>query len=422
MAPKYIAVGPTGNVKGSIAPDDPHIIFSGDPDVTIVMPTHTNAIAISPDGMKALVRGNNDRTYRVHRVPLEGVPQIEDVDSAVGTYDVGFHPLTGVEYWIHAISAYKVGGVEKPVPIDQTGDYISGQGWTQIFDSGLPAWTDQVGRKVLEGHSLTRCVTLGDWVIGMETDSRGWILLVNTQTHKTYIAWEEYTPIGPSFVLRNNQPVAGITFPGVEVTLFHALDGSGEIVGGGGTPVTPTLPNLNINLPGLPQWQIRVIATAIIYGPDPEDIPGIPPKPPTFQTPQQPGQPDPGSGAGVYGPNEMPNMKYILDQVLTTKSWKFTQGEEYDMRQSDGRGAFTAAAVQAMHDVDARFGHYLRKPGYSRYLPGGGSLDSVCFKNDDGTTQEGAVIVANTIQWVAKDRAPRVANDVLDSWVYPAVP
>jgi hypothetical protein len=45
-------------------------------------------------------------------------------------------------------------------------------------------------------------------------------------------------------------------------------------------------------------------------------------------------------------------------------------------------------------------------------------VDSVCFKNDDGTTQEGAVIVANTIQWVAKDRAPRIAEGVLDSWFY----
>ena len=306
--------------------------------------------------------------------------------------------------------------------VDQTGDYISGQGWVQIFDSGLPGWTDQVGRKVLEGHSLTRCVQLGDWVIGMETDPRGWILLINTSTHKTYIAWENYTPIGPSFTLRGGQPVAGITFPGVEVTLFHALDGSGETVGEGSTPTTPTLPNFNVNLPGLAQWHIRVIATAIIYGPDPRDIPVIPPDPKktgilTAGGPV-PGQPDPGSGTNTYGPNEMPNMKYILDQVLATKTWDFTQGEEYDMTQPNGRGAFTATAVTAMHDVDARFGHYLRKPGYSQYVPSGGSVDSVCFKNDDGTTQEGAVIVANTIQWVAKDRAPRIAESELDSWFY----
>ena len=129
---------------------------------------------------------------------------------------------------------------------------------------------------------------------------------------------------------------------------------------------------------------------------------------------------DPGSL-----PSEMPNMRYILEEVKASKPagyWKFEMGDEYDKWQPDGRGAFMDEAVRRMHDVDARFGHFNKTPPHNGYRPGGGAVDAVCFKNDDGVTQEGADCIGTDITWGPYPRKSRTPDGDYNCWIYPGNP
>lgn len=111
-----------------------------------------------------------------------------------------------------------------------------------------------------------------------------------------------------------------------------------------------------------------------------------------------PGQtPNPIGGGGSGGAAQAPNMMSILQQVLTSKPWKFTMGDAYDKTQPDGRGGYTEAAVAAMHAQDARFGHIRKNPGQNQY--NGHAVDAINFKDDDGKTSEIYDIISSTIQW-----------------------
>lgn len=170
----------------------------------------------------------------------------------------------------------------------------------------------------------------------------------------------------------------------------------------------------------LPEGVVTVRASAHIYSPDPADIPlsGVPGAPGggTIGGPT-PGPPG-GGGGGTFGPNEMPNMEYILERVFKSKTWRLEEIYQYE---PDGRGQFTHEAVQAMHDIDARFGHFNKKPPHNRYL--GHATDAVCFKNDDGLSQEGADIVSGgsgKYMWGEFDRKARTPDGEYNCWVYPA--
>lgn len=117
--------------------------------------------------------------------------------------------------------------------------------------------------------------------------------------------------------------------------------------------------------------------------------------------------PDPGTGETA------PNMFSILESVYNSQTWRLDEAYEDEL---DGRGAFTEAAVTAMHDQDARFGHIQKNPGQNQY--NGHAVDALVFKNDDGTTGEIFDIVTGSgdLCWRFVDRS----EGNLEKWYYPA--
>ncbi len=166
---------------------------------------------------------------------------------------------------------------------------------------------------------------------------------------------------------------------------------------------------------GPDQWNVQVVANARYSGPDDTLVSGQD-QPSGFAGGPSPGPPN--GGTGIYGANQMPDMKFIVDQVFGRQTWRLAP--EY-AQDANGRGAFTAACVQAMHDRDARFGHFLKLTPSLRYLQNDRALDAVCYKNADGVTQEGATIVIEpgVTTWRPYDRSPRIVAGDQNSWVYP---
>ena len=117
--------------------------------------------------------------------------------------------------------------------------------------------------------------------------------------------------------------------------------------------------------------------------------------------------PNPSSGETA------PNMFSVLESVNASRPWRLAEAYE---DEADGRGAFVEAAVTAMHDTDARFGHIQKNPGQNQY--NGHAVDALVFKNDDGTTGEIFEIVTDSgeLCWRFVDRSE--AN--LGKWYYPA--
>jgi hypothetical protein len=111
-------------------------------------------------------------------------------------------------------------------------------------------------------------------------------------------------------------------------------------------------------------------------------------------------------------------MTYILERVLNAGNWQMTRGDAYDQQAADGRGAYTEAAVTAMHDVDARFGHVDKNPGQNQY--NGHAVDAINFKRDDGTMAEIYDIISGSggIGWGLAHGGISAAN--LAKWKYPA--
>lgn len=208
MSDFYAAIAPSGTRALASHDGAKQVRFNAEP--WIPMPTHCNALAIAPDGSRMLVRGRNDRVYRVLR---NGI--VIDLDSAAGTHSVGFGPL-GREYWIRSTREYLSGGVVLPVPKDSSGQYIGGQGWTQIKNEG-PAWTDQSGTRIIEGRQLNRCVDV-PWfgVVGMDTRVDR-ILAYRTADRSWWIVWTGHTDIGPCAAMVNGQVVVAIGPPGLFV-------------------------------------------------------------------------------------------------------------------------------------------------------------------------------------------------------------
>ena len=133
-----------------------------------------------------------------------------------------------------------------------------------------------------------------------------------------------------------------------------------------------------------------------------------------------------GGGGGNFGPPQMPNMMYILEQVKNSKPagyWKFTMGDEYDKYQPDGRGAFTAEAVERPCTMSMPgLATSTRRAPHNGYVPSGGAVDAVCFLNDDGVSVEGADIIGTDIKWQVYDQAARVPDGDYNCWIYPGNP
>jgi len=211
-----------------------------------------------------------------------------------------------------------------------------------------------------------------------------------------------------------------------------AVGGSGSLVG---IPISDNMGNALIHVAcegsslfvGAEDWEttgspdavpphcglVTIDANVTVYLPDPQSLPtsGVGtaiPRPPGGT----PGQP--GGGLGETAPN----MLYILQQVFDAGSprgpWQFTMGNAYDQTEIDGRGAFMEKAVQAIHDVDARFGHIRKDPGQNQY--NGHAVDALVFKNDDGVTGEAFDVIGTTITWgfIIRDTV------ALSKWYYPA--
>lgn len=98
-------------------------------------------------------------------------------------------------------------------------------------------------------------------------------------------------------------------------------------------------------------------------------------------------------------PPQAPNRMDILQQVLASKTWHLSNGDAYDQTQPDGRGAFTEAAVAALHAADDRFGHVKKNPGQNQY--NGHAVDAIDWKNPDGVTAEVYDILdgSGNLQW-----------------------
>lgn len=163
----------------------------------------------------------------------------------------------------------------------------------------------------------------------------------------------------------------------------------------------------------LPAGRVKVIATVTVPGLMAQTTPTTPPTTTTGGgTPAPPGG---GSDTDTNLPETAPNMFYILQRVYGDGSqWNLAEGFQ---TAPNGRGAFTEAAVTAMHDVDARWGHIKKNPGQNQY--NGHAVDAVVYKNPDGVTGEIFDIVsggAGKIQWVFDSRDAAG----LSKWYYPA--
>jgi len=213
MANVHIAIARSGDVVRGTSPENggaAYVQFNG--ETAIPLARAVIDLAIAPAGDRALVRTHNDRILRVTRATRK----VEDVDSAFGNYGVGFHPITGAEYWIYSLAKYRIDGVEHDVPKDASGQHIAGQGWTQIVPHGVPRWTDLFGRRTIDGRLMTRCVEIDGWVLGMETADRSWILIVDTRAspHVWHVVWKPKTQQGPCLAIVNGEPWVGIGPPG----------------------------------------------------------------------------------------------------------------------------------------------------------------------------------------------------------------
>ncbi len=101
---------------------------------------------------------------------------------------------------------------------------------------------------------------------------------------------------------------------------------------------------------------------------------------------------------GGVGPSIAPNMYDTLVAVKATQAWVFNGGDAYDQTNPLGRGAFTEAAVAAMHAIDPLWGHIQKFPGQNQY--NGHAVDACMYKRADLTAGEIFDIVSLDIQWV----------------------
>jgi hypothetical protein len=129
-----------------------------------------------------------------------------------------------------------------------------------------------------------------------------------------------------------------------------------------------------------------------------------------------------GGTGGGFGPNEMPSMQGTVNQVAGEQA---PNGTAWDLSEANedapnGRGVFTGICVDRMHAADARFGHFHKTAGHNQYE--GHAVDAVCFKNDDGLSQEGADIVTGSggPTWGPYDRSARIPDGDYNCWIYPA--
>lgn len=107
-------------------------------------------------------------------------------------------------------------------------------------------------------------------------------------------------------------------------------------------------------------------------------------------------------GGGSTLPADAPNMISVLQQVLDSGTWQL--GELYE-DETYGRGAFTEAAVNALHAQDAQWGHIQKSGGQNHY--NGHAVDAINWKNPDGMTAEIYDIVSGSgsIQWGFSSRS-----------------
>ena len=126
-------------------------------------------------------------------------------------------------------------------------------------------------------------------------------------------------------------------------------------------------------------------------------------------TPSPPGH---GRDSNTDLPETAPNMKYVLDQVYKSRTWRLSEAAA---NEQDGRGAFVDMAVQYIHDINAKFGYERAggpKVGYKNH-----TTNTLVYKNPDGTTGEKFKIVLDgaggpTWEFLSRDSAG------LEKWYY----
>lgn len=230
-ATAYAALAPQDGFRVTASLGGGVIQFGTDTPMTFAPGSSGLAATWTSTGYEALVRGSDDRVYRVTR---QGV--ITDVDSAFGNNSVGYS-IEGAEYWISDLTTYKVDGVSKAVPQDGTGDYIGGQGWTQILSNGEPAWSDNQTHE-LGGVLCTRCIRMSHWEIGMDGESvTNRFLALDHRNGTLWIVPNSDTQIGPGLYVHSDGTCT------VAVSLPTAFVHSSEftsISGDGSHPQGPT--------------------------------------------------------------------------------------------------------------------------------------------------------------------------------------
>ena len=148
-------------------------------------------------------------------------------------------------------------------------------------------------------------------------------------------------------------------------------------------------------------------------------ISGVPGAPPSGTPPPQT-QPDPGGGGGGgdggggggggptppyvpppsgdtanVPPAQGANMMGVLQRVLdggapNGKPWNLSDANKLN---ADGQGGFMEAAVTAMHDQDANFGHLAKNPGQTQY--NGHAVDATVYKRANGAGLESIDVITS---------------------------